>query len=231
MRIGLLGGTFNPIHFGHLQTAQSVFHRLKLDRILFIPTGKAPHKRENDLPIGANRLKMVQLALQDYPHFKTCDIEIRRPGLSFSIDTVRALKRRYAKDTLFFIIGTDAFFNLPGWKEPERLLDLCPFVVVPRARHPFSHTPALKIFDKINKASLTQLDQKKRKRYTFSTPRRDRTPQGGKIYFVRTPIIRVTASEIRTRIMAKKSVKTLLPQPVLSYIMKKRLYNKKEDHS
>ncbi len=232
MRIGLLGGTFNPIHFGHIQMAEAVLHRLKLNRILFIPTRKTPHKMQPALPSGESRLKMVQLAIQDHPCFETCDIEINRRGPSYTIDTVRALKRRCPKDSFFFIIGTDAFYNVHRWKEPERLLELCPFVIVSRAGHPFSHLPSLTILDNINKAFLTELDQKKRESYTFFASRKSRippgvrNPPGARLYFIHTPPILIAASNIRMRIKSKKSVKTLLPQPVLSYIMEKEYYHK-----
>jgi nicotinate-nucleotide adenylyltransferase len=141
MRIGLLGGTFDPIHNGHLQIAEQVLAQMKLDRVFFIPTGTAPHKQERDTASRAHRLKMISLALKDYPLFTLCDIEIKSSRVSYTIDTISALKQRHPTDQFFFIIGTDAFCRLSEWKEPERLLALCPFVVVPRIGTPFSRLP------------------------------------------------------------------------------------------
>jgi len=218
MRIGLLGGTFNPIHVGHLKIAEAVRHTLKLAAVWFIPTGKAPHKKEEAEPSRANRLEMVRLAIQDNPHFKACDIETKRPDVSYTIDTLTILKQLHPKNTFFFIIGTDAFSNLHRWKTPEKLLETMPFVIVPRVDYPFSHLPNLAILNRINMTSLKELDCHQRKRYTFSVP------NGGHLYFVQTALHPIAAGEIRSRIQSGKTVKTLLPQQVLSYIIKRGLY-------
>ena len=138
MRTGLLGGTFDPIHNGHLQIAEKVLSSLKLDRIFFIPTGKSPHKQEHDTASRRHRRNMVSLALQDYPLFTLCDIEIKSARVSYTIDTISALKKRYPADQFFFIIGTDAFSQISEWKAPEQLLWLCHFVIVPRIGTPLS---------------------------------------------------------------------------------------------
>jgi len=224
MRIGLLGGTFNPIHTGHLKTASAIRSALKLDAVWFIPTGKAPHKEEAHTS-RADRWEMVRLALQDHPHFKPCDVEIKRHGISYTVDTLTLLKKRHPKNTFFFIIGTDAFFNLPQWKTPDRLLQLCHFVIVLRNGSPYSAIPDLKRLDGINRDSLAQLDRNERKSYTFSPD------DGPRLYFIRTPLYPISACEIRNRIQSGKSAKILLPQPVLSYIMNEALYKKREEDS
>ncbi len=171
MRIGLLGGTFDPIHNGHLQIAERVFARMKLNLIFFIPTGKSPHKQNLNIASKKHRCKMIRLALEDKPRFTLCDIEIKSHRISYTVDTISALKRLHPDDRFFFIIGIDAFLKLSEWKDPERLLSLCPFVIVPR-------------------------------------------------------IMKVSSSEIRTRIREGKSVKSLLPKNVLSYIMEQGVYTK-----
>ncbi len=216
-RIGLLGGTFNPIHCGHLQVAQIIQKKLKLHRVLFIPTGTAPHKKAIASPSKTDRLKMVRLALKSHPDFKPSDIEIKRPGISYTIDTVMRLKQRHPQDTFFFIIGTDAFSHLPKWKAPEQLLRLCHFVIVPRPGHPFLPLPTLPGLDRIDTTALTQLSLGKRSRYTFSGKQ-------NKLYFFSIPTTPIAASDIRKRINSGKDVATLLPPPVLSYIMRKGLY-------
>jgi len=225
MRIGLLGGTFNPIHVGHLKIAQAVRHTLKLSAVWFIPTGKAPHKKEEAEPSRANRLEMVRLAIQDNPYFKACDIEIKRPEVSYTIDTLTLLKQIHPKATFFFIIGTDAFSNLHQWKAPERLLETTPFVIVPRMGHPFSHLPNLTILNGINITALKELDCNQRKKYRFSAP------NGCRLYFVHTPFHPISADEIRNRIQSGKTIKTLLPQQILSYIMEEGLYKRRVENS
>jgi len=225
MRIGLLGGTFNPIHVGHLKIARMVRYRLKLDAVWFIPTGKSPHKSEEMQPSRADRLEMVRLAIQDAPYFKPCDMEIKRRGISYTIDTLTLLKQHHPEESFFFIIGTDAFSHLHQWKAPERLLETVAFVIVPRVGHPFSHLPNLAICNRINMISLKELDGNHRKRYTFSTT------NGGRLYFVQTALHPISACEIRNKIRSEKTVKTLLPQRVLSYIIKKGLYKKRIGNS
>ncbi|MBX3345648.1 MAG: nicotinate (nicotinamide) nucleotide adenylyltransferase, partial [Nitrospira sp.] len=118
MRLGLLGGSFNPVHRCHLSIAQSARQLLALDRVLFIPTGDPPHKQSGTLAEARHRYRMVELAIRGIPEFALTDIEIRRTGKSYSIDTVRAIQQEYGPDTsLFFIIGLDAFLDLPSWKE------------------------------------------------------------------------------------------------------------------
>ena len=225
MRIGLLGGTFNPIHLGHLHIARVVQNRLKLDKVFFIPTGKTPHKKEVLLPSGADRYQMVKRAIQDNPSFHACNIEITRPGFSYTYDTITALKKRHLGATFFFIIGTDAFRHLAEWKHPLRLLGLCSFVVVPRANHPFIEMPDLPVFDRINHDALLELDEKKRTRYTFPTSHER------KIYFLRISPKPMASRVIRDRIRFKESVLGDLPEQVLSYIIRKKFYQSEVRHS
>jgi nicotinate-nucleotide adenylyltransferase len=199
MRIGLLGGTFDPIHNGHLQVADKVLSLLKLDRVFFIPTGKSPHKEQRYIAPKRHRREMLSLALKENPLFTLCDIEIKSNRVSYTIDTISALKELYPEEEFLFIIGTDAFSKLSEWKEPERLLALCHFVIVPRIGTPFSR--------------LSTLPSRKGKT---------------NITFLTIPPMRVSASEIRTRIKEKKSVNTLLPKTVLSYIMRNGLYTEME---
>ncbi|MBI3803753.1 MAG: nicotinate-nucleotide adenylyltransferase [Nitrospirae bacterium] len=219
MRIGLLGGTFNPIHNGHLYIAEAVRKRLQLDRILFIPSGDPPHKKGEELPAAVHRLEMTRLALLGHPDFQTCDIEVTRPGKSYSIDTVSELKRRYPHDSLFFIIGSDAFFELSTWREPERLLSLCDFVVTSRPDHPFSQLPEVGPLLTLDRAPLLDLDR--RVEGIVCLP----LPSGNSIYFLAIPPSPISASEIRKRLAFGRDVKNLLPDPVASYIIKNKLYD------
>lgn len=131
--IGIFGGTFNPIHNGHLLTAEDVREKLNLDRVLFIPAANPPHKKNNDLADACYRLEMVELAIRNNPCFSASDIEIKRGGVSYSIETIKTLKEIYQEGTrFFFIMGADSILEFMEWKEWESLLKLCNFVVAPR---------------------------------------------------------------------------------------------------
>lgn len=122
MRVGIFGGTFNPIHLGHLLLAETAREALSLDRVLFIPAGQPPHKRMPGLLDGAARLRMVQLAIKDHPGFAAFDLELRRPGPSYSIDTVTALTRVLPEAKLFLLIGQDMLgVRWAAWNELTRL--------------------------------------------------------------------------------------------------------------
>ncbi len=218
MRIGLLGGTFNPIHNGHLYVAEAVRKNLDLDRILFIPSGNPPHKKEEEIPPARHRLEMVRSALSGHSGFELSDIEVKRPGKSYSVETLSELKRLYPEDRLFFIIGTDAFYDLPAWKEPERLLSLSDFVVVARPGHPFSQLPDLGPLREVNLTPIPELDR--RKEGIVTIPLRS----GTLIHFITIPPSPISASEIRKRLQVGGDTKNLLPEPVASYIIKNKLY-------
>ncbi|HLG23174.1 MAG TPA: nicotinate-nucleotide adenylyltransferase [Candidatus Manganitrophaceae bacterium] len=223
MRIGLLGGTFNPIHNGHLQIAEEVQKKLSLDRLLFIPSGDPPHKKREQIPSAEHRLEMTRLALFPYPHFEVCDIEVKRPGKSYSIQTVTELKRLYPSEKLFFIIGTDAFFDLPTWREAERLLTLCDFAILSRPGHPFSRLPDLPLLRSIDRNALMELDRGGESVYTF------RIGPEASLHFIRIAPIAVSASEIRKRLKKREETKNLLPESVSSYIIKNKLYQEDKD--
>ena len=131
MRIGIFGGTFNPIHWGHLLLAETAREQLRLDRVLFIPTSQPPHKRAADLLPGALRVKLIQLAIRDHPAFTASDIELQRGGVSYSIETVRVLRRRLPSAKLFLLVGQDMLsVRWVGW---EQLTRLCTVVVAKRS--------------------------------------------------------------------------------------------------
>ena len=132
-RVGILGGTFNPIHLGHLVMAEVARDQLKLDRVIFIPSYLPPHKSVKDVIDAHDRYHMVRLAIENCSSFEVSDIEILRQGKSYSIDTVRAFKERLPRGTqVYFIIGEDSLTTLKTWKEIEKLLKLVKFVVVNR---------------------------------------------------------------------------------------------------
>ena len=132
-RIGLLGGTFNPIHIGHLTMAQIALERLRLKKVIFIPSNLPPHKIVKGLVPALHRYAMVRLAIQGYPHFEVSDVEVKRKGKSYSIDTIKYFHSILsARTKLYFIIGEDALARLHTWKEFKKIQKLVSFIVVNR---------------------------------------------------------------------------------------------------
>lgn len=133
MRIGVFGGTFDPPHIGHLVVAQEVHFRLRLDRVLWVPAAVPPHKRDLDITPGALRLAMVRAAVGDDERFEASDIELRRDGPSYTVDTLRELREGHPDDELFLIVGADQLAELGTWKEPEEIRRLATVVGLARA--------------------------------------------------------------------------------------------------
>jgi len=134
-KIGIFGGTFDPIHLGHLITAQSVREIRKLEKIIFIPAFISPHKSDAKTSSAEDRLNMIKLAIDGIPFFDYSDLEIKKGGVSFTIDTLRELKNRY--DELEFIIGYDNIFSFHTWKDPDEIMKLTKLVVLKRkSSHP-----------------------------------------------------------------------------------------------
>jgi nicotinate-nucleotide adenylyltransferase len=128
MKIGVFGGTFDPPHLGHLVAAQEVHFRLGLDRVLWIPAGIPPHKRDQEITPGPVRLEMVRAAIAGDPRFEANDVEIRRPGPSYTVETLRQLRDRGPDDELFLILGADQLAELDGWREPDEIRRLATVV-------------------------------------------------------------------------------------------------------
>lgn len=131
-RVGLLGGSFNPVHLGHLIIAQDAWEQARLDQVWFIPCHLPPHKPDCDLAPSKHRWAMLRLALAGDSRFRALDLELRRGGISYSVDTVEELRRRYPTIQFYFIIGADGVADLPRWKNAERLVRLCRFLVLER---------------------------------------------------------------------------------------------------
>lgn len=224
MKIGLFGGTFNPIHRCHLTIATQIRERLSLDQILFIPTGEPPHKPPDNLAPASHRLEMVRLAIADDPAFALSDIEVRRAAKSYSFDTVRALRDHYGPGAdLSFIIGLDAFLEFPSWKQAPDLLRLCHFIVVSRTGMSFAALADRPPLPAISRQALESLDRRTQDRLDVLLP------EGTRLTCVRLPPCDISASDIRQRLRSRMSVAPLLPAPVESYIMRVRLYQEEPD--
>jgi len=223
MRLGIFGGSFNPIHNGHLAIAEQVRKKLHLNRVLFIPTGEPPHKRDSPLAPGKDRYELVRLAIAGTPSFDISDIEVQRRGKSYSIDTIRELRRQYGPATkLYFLIGLDAFLDFPDWKEPEALLNACRFVVISRPGHSFQSLARLSMLPTLDSQALAQLDTGKMTRLDITIP----SCPG--IICLPLPPSAISASDIRQRVQRKAALANVLPPPVESYILQHHLYQ--EDH-
>lgn len=211
MRIGILGGTFNPIHNCHLAVAEETLKRMSLDLIFFIPSGKPPHKEEKEIIDPRDRHEMVILATKENPRFKALDLEISRPGKSYSAETIREVKSIYEEgNVLFFLIGIDGFLEIATWKDAELLLSLCNFVIISRPGFSFSDV----------------------NRVPFLRGIKGRASDGSQvsivpnysIYFLAVSPCYISSTELRKRLMKGEPVTGLLPQAVESYIIKKKLY-------
>jgi nicotinate-nucleotide adenylyltransferase len=198
MNIGVLGGTFDPVHNGHLVVAEVVRERLNLAEVIFVPAGQPWLKADKPITPAKHRLQMLRLSLADRPYFKISTLEIERAGPSYTIDTIIELRSKInAGDELFFILGQDNLAQLPQWREPSRLIQLCYLVAVSR---PGSPRPNLKTLE----ASLPGI-----------SPR---------VMMMDEPHVDISASDIRERVGQGLSVRHLVPELVNRYIKENRLY-------
>lgn len=202
-RLGVLGGTFDPIHIGHLIAAECAREAMDLDEVLFVPAGDPPHKDGSLVTPAAHRYMMTLLATVTNPSFSVSRIELERQGKSFTVDTIEALKREYSEETeVYFILGSDSMADIPNWYQPERLLSLCHFLVV--GRPGWDRTAV--------KESLGPLYDAHHER----------------IHAVEIPAIGVSSSDIRARVRAGKSIRYMTPDLVVQYIEGRGLYQSGE---
>jgi nicotinate-nucleotide adenylyltransferase len=226
MKLGLLGGSFNPIHKCHLAIAHATRSLLQLDRVLFIPTGDPPHKPPGSFAAAHHRYRMVELAVEGEPSFSVTDLELRRPGKSYTIDTVRAIQAEHGPETeLYFIVGLDAFLDVPSWKDSDSLLRLCHFVVVSRPAVRFASLAAHDLVRPWPRSVLHALDSGRQDRADLSLSSHTH------LILLRLPPCDVSASEIRMRLRQKSSLANLLPARVESYILKHGLYAEDADRT
>jgi len=196
VNIGVLGGTFDPIHIGHLVVAEEARIRLGFREVLFVPAGQPWLKLDRNITPAVHRVEMVRRAIADNPHFKLCTLEIERPGPSYTVDTLTMLRKQLGSAaSLFFLIGRDTLAELPLWKEPKKLVQVCRLVVAPRLgskdlRHLETSIPGL--LDKV-----IQLDM---------------------------PVIGISSSGIRQCIAQGLSIRYLVPAEVEKYITEQKIY-------
>ena len=217
MKIGIYGGAFNPVHYGHLRTAEDVYERLSLNKMLFIPSGKTPFDKP-DLARASDRYEMVEKAIRGNRHFIISDVETKARGRSYSVDTIKKLSSVYENADFYFILGIDAFLDLPAWKEPEKLLDMTNLVVISRPGYLFSIISASPYIKGVSKRVLSDLDKGKLTDYSFSIS----DEQKG--YLVNVTGLHISASLVRSQVFKGESIRYLLPDSVKSYIISHNLY-------
>lgn len=198
MNIGILGGTFDPVHIGHLAVADEATSWLGLAEVLFVPAGKPWLKADARILPAEHRLKMVKLAIGDKPRFKLSTIEVEREGPTYTVDTIIELRWQFgAGDELLFIIGWDNLADLPRWRQPERLISMCRLVAVPRVGCPMPDLDSLE-------AVIPGLSRR--------------------VIMLDKPEIDVSASVIRERVRQGLSINHLVPEAVEKYIKEHGLY-------
>lgn len=198
-KLAIMGGTFDPIHMGHLVTAEAVRNEFSIDEVLFVPTGNPPHKSNINVTTAEHRYLMTVLATVANAHFNVSRIELDRDGVTYTIDTIKELKSIYGKNVkLYFITGADAIHEILTWKAPEELLQLCTFVAVTRPGY--------------NKQDL--LDKVTSLREQFKSS----------IRFLEVPALAISSSDIRERVEVGRSIKYLVTEEVEKYINKHKIY-------
>ena len=212
VKIGLFGGTFNPIHFGHLRSAEEVREAFALDRIYFVPAAQPPHKGGSDLAPAAHRLRMVELAVADNPSFSASSVELERPGTSYSVDTIRHFLAVFQPASLLFIVGIDAFRELATWRDYPTIPRLCDLLVTSRPGLP---TP-----------SPTQLLPVALKTLFWYDPATNvyRHTSGHSLSLHEIAGLDIAASTVRGKVREGKSIRYLVPASVEAYITHHALY-------
>ncbi|MGZ3635375.1 MAG: nicotinate-nucleotide adenylyltransferase [Syntrophales bacterium] len=213
MKWGLLGGTFDPIHNGHLRCAEEVLEIFDLNRIIFIPAAKPPHKIDGDITSFRHREQMIKLAIEGNPVFTFSDVEKQREEKSYSVETVDYILKKYMENLeLYFILGQDAFHAIHSWKDWQRLLLLCNFVVMTRPG-----------YEDRGLEGILPADFASQFKYDDSV-KGLRGPTGHVIYFRGVTFLDISSRDIRQRAREGRSIKYLVPETVRHYIMKNSLY-------
>ena len=199
-KLGIMGGTFDPIHNGHLITAEYIRKQLKMEKVLFIPAYVAPHKIGGEFALALDRYNMVELAIKDNPHFALSDIEIKRAGVSYTYDTIKTLYDKYKdKYDLNFLVGADSVTQLGTWHKIKEIMEICTFVAAKRPGFTLELDKVEELFGDLGKRSIVWVD---------------------------TPTVDVSATDIRQRVKDNLPIDNLVPQAVAEYIRQKDLYRR-----
>ena len=192
-----MGGTFDPIHYGHLVTAEEALVQFNLDGVVFMPTGAPARKTHQVVTSAEHRYLMTVIATASNPDFTVSRLEVDRPGITYTVDTVLALRDAHGPEAeLFFITGADAVLDIVTWKDSERLVDACTFIAATRPGHDLAAFDSLPI------------------------------PAGLRVERMAVPALAISSTDIRSRMASRRPVRYLLPEAVASYARKNRLYGK-----
>lgn len=197
-RIGIMGGTFNPVHMAHLILAENAYRDYELDEIMMLPNGDPPHKTDMKITPAADRLAMLQLAVKDIPYFRISEMEIRRRGYSYSSVTLEDLNREHPDTDYYFIMGADSVFQIETWHDPAAVMKNCIILAATR-----NHTPANALRDRISEL---------------------KAKYGADIRILDIPDLELSSSEIRRRTASGQSIRFMVPDAVRQYIREHHLY-------
>lgn len=197
-RIGIMGGTFDPVHMVHLTLAENAYHDFDLDEIMMLPNGDPPHKTDKVITPAVHRMAMLQQAVDGIPYFRISDMEMKRAGYSYSSVTLEELKKAHPDTDYYFIMGADSLFEIETWHEPAVLMSDCIILAAMR-----NHTP-----DDVFRKQMTYLQNK----------------YHADIRFLNIPDMAVSSSEIRSRVRNRQSIRFLVPDCVRAYIEEHQLY-------
>ncbi|MBO8141865.1 MAG: nicotinate-nucleotide adenylyltransferase [Firmicutes bacterium] len=201
-RLGVMGGTFDPIHYGHLVTAEAAAEEFDLEQVIFVPAGQPPHKPPGAVSDAGHRYLMTVLATLANPRFAVSRVDIERPGPSYTVDTLRELRRQFGSGVeLYFITGADAMLQILQWKDPESLFELCHFIAATRPGYGLSRLEKV-----LGPTALRHRDR---------------------ILPLQVPALAISSTDIRRRVREGRSVRYLLPDAVAHYIAKSGLYAEK----
>lgn len=200
MRLGILGGSFDPVHYGHLLLAESAREQLNLEQVWFLPSAIAPHKQDRHITDASQRCDMIELAISGYEPFQLCRYEVDRGGVNYTVETLQHLRQDDRSRELFFLMGADSLADLPTWKDPAGLLERCVPAVVTRAGGKPIDYSLLKPYASTERIEFIQQHQ------------------------FRMPAIELSSSDIRARVAAGQSIRYRTPRAVEKYIQTHNLY-------
>jgi nicotinate-nucleotide adenylyltransferase len=212
--IGVFGGTFNPVHSGHLHAAEEIMTRFRLDKILFIPSYIPPHKRIRDVASAEDRMRMVELAVRGRPGFVASEIEVEARETSYSVDTLERIKRGRPEARIFFILGVDAFLEIGTWREYERVIGECRFIVM--ARPGFLLGEAKQVLGGGLESQMMEA--------AGDVPVGEEHFARFRVFLAPISPLDISSTDIRRRIRDGVSVEGLVPEPVHAYLKARKLY-------
>ena len=197
-RLGIMGGTFDPVHYGHLVAAEMARSEFDLGKVLFIPSGIPPHKMRRDISAAKLRYEMVEMAIRDNPEFDLSAVEIERKGPSYTVETLRLIHRSWPEHELYFITGTDALLEIFSWREAEEILTMIQFIGAAR--------PGFDASDFLLKVQQEHPETQ------------------GRIHYLEVPALAISSTDIRARVSQGQPIRYLLPESVRLFIQQHGLY-------